>query len=345
MNYLQFRTEIYDLINRDMRKTTSKLTESYAKSYKEVANRLQALYANSLAGIAPDDYFTEAVKYQRYNALMNEIESIMGSTFSETNRLTLKEQQKVITESYYYNQYANQWGAIYPVTIINQRAVQLSIYYTEKAWEEFYSNAKTDRLKRMGKNIIPAHGLTLKSIYQNNNNQALKKIKDTVTAGLIQGRGYRDSAKLLKDEFNKSLSNAERVMRTEGHRNMLTGEYINYEDTKVQLGDRVKRMIISALDARTRKQSLQVNQQVANEEGFLYPDGNRYQIPGNTGKPQWDINDREAVIEIIDDESPEAMRAVNPVTGKTQVYSFNDYPKWLDQKGLKRTASGEIVKK
>jgi hypothetical protein len=340
MNYKDFR-EYYALLNNKIiADSQNAVADIYTSAYLDIRQKVDALWAKVAES---DNFYNEALRYNRYDATLKEIEEILKDRNGQALMETVRASREAVYSSYYYNQYANQWGVQYLVTILNKNAVNLTVYMSEKSWESFYGTS--ERNKIIAGKIIPQHGKTLKELYNNNANEAMKKIKDEITLGLIKGQGIKKTASKLRDTLNGSISSSERIVRTETHRNMLTGEYLSYDDAKVQLGDRIQRMIISVLDDRTRKQSLQVNQRVANEEGFLYPDGNRYPIPGNTGNPAWDINDREAVIDIIDDEPPEAMRGVNPVTGKTQVYSFDDYPKWLDQKGLKQTASGEIVKK
>ena len=340
MNYKEFRQYYATLNKKIIADSQNKLADIYTSAYVDIRQKLTNLWAKIEDS---ENFYNEALKYNRYDAILKDIEGILKDRNGQALRETSRASREAVYTSYYYNQYANQWGVQYPVSLLNRNAVNLSVYASEKSWARFYGTSERNNI--IAGNIIPQHGKTLKELYNNNATEALKKIKDEVTLGLIQGKGVRKTASKIKTTLEGSISSAERIARTETHRNMTTGEYLAYEDTKVQLGDRVQRMIIAVLDARTREQSLQVNQRIANEEGFLYPDGNRYPIPGNTGRPDWDINDRETVIQMIDDEQPEAMRGVNPVTGKKQIYNFDDYPKWLEQKGLKRTESGEIVKK
>jgi len=95
---------------------------------------------------------------------------------------------------------------------------------------------------------------------------------------------------------------------------------------------------------RTRPQSAQVDGRMENDDGFFkYPGGALVKIPGNSGVPGWDINDRESVINIIDGVPPTTRRARDPVTGETDIISFRSFDEWAKENGLTRNRYGQLL--
>jgi hypothetical protein len=138
-------------------------------------------------------------------------------------------------------------------------------------------------------------------------------------------------------------NNAERIIRTETHRTRSLGHYAASQDAKSQ-GARIRRQIVSVLDDRTRAQSAAVDGRYENEDGlFLYPGGVLVAVPGDSGVPGWDINDRESVIDVVEGWDPETRRARNPATGENEVIGMQSFREWADAVGLRRNRYGELV--
>ena len=71
---------------------------------------------------------------------------------------------------------------------------------------------------------------------------------------------------------------------------------VKVQKSAKKLGIEVQKVIMAIRDSRTRDQSRTMNDQVADENGlFTYPNGVKG-LPGNTGIPEYDINDRETII-------------------------------------------------
>jgi len=98
------------------------------------------------------------------------------------------------------------------------------------------------------------------------------------------------------------------------------------------------------LDDRTRPQSAQVDGQLEDENGqFTYPGGVKVTVPGNSGVPAWDINDRERTIDVVEGFEPESRRARDPVTGENEVIGFDRFEAWAESKGLRQNRYGQYV--
>lgn len=128
---------------------------------------------------------------------------------------------------------------------------------------------------------------------------AINKVKSEITSGLIEGKGYAQTAANIKDRVNDLANNVVRIVRTESHR-IQSKARNSVIDNSIKngksLGLSLVKVIIAVLDNKTRPQSEQMNGQMAGKDGlFRYPNGVRG-LPGQTGVAEYDINDRETVI-------------------------------------------------
>ena len=169
------------------------------------------------------------------------------------------------------------------------------------------------------------------------NNQALKsKIKTKLTQDLIQGKSFFQTAIDLKDTLGKDIHTWNKIVRTEGSRvqNEAIVEGYNIAEDK---GLEFDRELVATLDKRTRPQSARMDGQIADKDGFFtYPDGSKARVPGTTGNPAFDINDREIVITHIKELKPELRR----IKGEGIVPDEN-FQSWSERKGLTKNIYGQ----
>lgn len=158
----------------------------------------------------------------------------------------------------------------------------------------------------------------------------IRRMQTAVMSGIIRGDSLPRMSKAITRAMEISTKDALRITRTETHRVTELGHHATFLEAK-KLGVRLKKQLLAVLDNRTRPQSAQMDGQISNEDGlFRYPDGNYY-LPGNTGNPAWDINDREDTIDIIDDYAPRLRR-----TRDEGIQPFITFNKWADQRGLEK---------
>jgi len=195
----------------------------------------------------------------------------------------------------------------------------------------------------------------LLELLKQNQVKELAKISNTITQGLLQGKGYIKLVEDLKNIIGVTAikngeitasgakANAMRIIRTESNRTMNAGHYANskYLDS---VGVKVVRRIVSVLDNATRGQSARMDgQEVGVDEPFKYPGGVTAMYPGNTGVAKYDINDRERTINIIEGNEPEIRTGRNPVTGRSETFSYQDFDSWRKENGLIKNKYGEIL--
>jgi len=316
---------------------TRQLLRQYKTAYNDITKQLSTTYSKMLSGIIPDDYYTEMLKYKRLGILQKSI----GDTYKTAARRAGKAQFSMselgMTNTYYGNMYSVNWFSDKPYFgVINQKAVDVSVYGTPDIWSQIN---KANKAKY--KPYLPKYG-TLGEILNANAAKDLTKIQATITQGLRQGKGYKVVAKELGTIFNTTASNALRIARTEGHRAMTAGSFANSQEA-VNKGVNLQRQWLATQDTNTRDQSGEMDGQRVDADKPFEHDGYSWFIPGNSGNPAFDINDRCDAIDIVNGKDPKLRRGRNPETGKTEVANFNSFDDWTKKHNLTRNASGKLV--
>ena len=332
------QTELQAFIDSIGEKEIASKAREIAATYKGALNEIRAemadVYARLLSKTPAADIYAEMVKYDRLGRLEAAIIKKYNSYHKQIGVTIEQSSRQALSNEYYRSQYSTNWLDPYGFTVLNDNALDFAVTGQPELLKKIMAD---DRVP-----ISPRAGKTLKKIMADNRAVELARVLETVNNGLLRGLGYRGMSRELKDTFDKNLNNALRVVRTESHRAMETGKYLQYKDAQRQ-GVNLVRRISSVLDNRTRAQSAQVDGRIDKGKGFLYPDGNYYFIPGNTGRAAWDINDREAVTQVSERFPVQVRRGRNPVTGKNEVIDFKSFKAWAEEKGLKKNKYGEIL--
>jgi hypothetical protein len=171
--------------------------------------------------------------------------------------------------------------------------------------------------------------------------RGLQRITRTLLQGIMQGQGYIEMAREMGNQMSRNLNEWTRVFRTEGHR-VTENAIVNTLDQAETDGVKIERMLVAVLDDRTRDQSESMDGQIADDEGYFhYPDTKDQsditaRVPGETGVPEYDINDRETVIVNIEGVTDQFQR----VRGEGIVPRQN-FPDWARDHGLTESIYGE----
>lgn len=331
----------YDLTEAERKALDKRMIAEYQKALGEIDKRLKEVHLNVLSGVKKEDYYNEMVKFNRLKKLSADIQKDYLKAANNVGSLQKEAAELSISNLYYRQLYAIDWTQTtnQVFTVLPRAVIEASVYGSQEAWRliaDEYGDPKA---------YLPQSGTLLEAVMKKNKAVDLQALESKLTQALIQGKGYRATVKDIKDVMETSTAKAMRIAATEGHRNMMAG---NYAMTNIarENGVDVKRKILSVLDLKTRPQSVQVDGLVENDDGyFIYPDDVRVRIPGNSGVARWDINDRESVVNIVDGEGPELRRARNPVTGKNEIIDFQSYEQWAKDNNLKKLASGKWVPK
>jgi len=352
MNWLDFQNQGSELVQGQIDDLSRQVLEQYQKAFEDISSDLKTVYAELLSGVKPEDYYNTMMKFNRLSKLQSEIKQMYYNYANKAGLIIENISFVGFSNSYYLAQYQASWLSSFSVGILPYELAEFSIYGMDKSWkaitksiQEIYGDVS----------LYKAQSSTLLELLTKNKNQELLQISNTITQGLLQGKGY---IKLVEDIKNVigitaikngeitasgAKANAMRIIRTESNRTMNAGHFASskYLDS---IGVEVKRRIVSVLDNRTRGQSARMDgQTVGVDEPFKYPGGVTAMYPGNTGVKKYDINDRETTIDIIDGNEPELRRGRNPVTGENEVFSYKDFDSWRKGNKLIKNKYGEIL--
>ena len=340
MTYGALQQKIQDSLKKIAADYEKELLKEYRIAYFNIKRQVQALYANVFAGVKTDQYYNQLLQYGRIKKLETEIASEIARLYRATGQAVRDSAAASMTNSFYYQQYALNWLKPYAFSVLPTKIID----YTINGTPEIFKAIKSDVVKRGLTAASSKTGETLRNLLYRNQTAAVSKIRSTITQGVIRGDGIRDMSKAIEKAMQGNMSSTTRIIQTETHRAASAGEFFNSQIAKEQ-GVDVVRLLQAVFDMKTRTQSQEVNGRKDTGEGFLYPDGRRYFVPGATGNPAWDINDREYVIDIVDGFTPEVRSARNPATGKSGLIDMQSFGEWATKNNLVRNKRGILQKK
>jgi len=181
--------------------------------------------------------------------------------------------------------------------------------------------------------MLPPSGVTLTSLLTANDTAGLVKVLRVVKSGLISGGSYAKQVVKVKNQFDKNVSNASRVIRTEGNRNLNAGSYLNSIDMQEQ-GVVIKRQWLSSLDSLVRDAHQSLDGVLEDKNGLWHIGGDSARYPGDFSDPALSINCRCTTIDVVEGLEPTLRRGVDPLTGKSDIASYRNYETWK-KNGLK----------
>ena len=340
MTFEEIATKAMTLTQAESQAVAKKVIKEYETALKAMNESLEKAYLK-LTESKPEDYFNYMTKFNRLSMLTEDLQKKYLAAARIIGKETEAAAEQAISNSYYRNLYAMNWSeAAQGVFVaLDQKVIDVSVYGTQEAWKAISDTAKFGR----SETYLPQSGTLLEELLIKRNPQVINDIETTIRAGLMAGESYAKMAKRVKNIMDNDAWKALRIVNTETHRNQMAGQYASMMALKDE-GVQARRMIVSVLDTRTRPQSAQVDGKFEDDDGYFhYPNGVLVAIPGNSGNPAWDINDREAVIMSVDGQPPEIRRGRDPVTGKTDIISWTSFDDWMKTNGLKYNKNGIMV--
>ncbi|MCP4394588.1 MAG: hypothetical protein GY804_10025 [Alphaproteobacteria bacterium] len=322
---------------------TKKLLANYQAAYKDIDEQIKEAYAKYLVGVDSGDlgYYNEMLKYERLTNLQKQIAKSYNTAAKKAGFAQMEISKTGIANEYYQDMYSVNWfsgsqGKGY-FTPLNPKIMEVSVYSTPKIWKDL--SAKDKGLLQP----FLAKSGTLIDTLRNNRTKDLIKIQDSITQALLKGDSFTSLSKDIKHILNTSASNAVRIARTEGIRNMNAGSLANTQ-AAMDAGVDVGREVVEIKDDRTRSQSASINgQKQKGADPFHYPGGLKVDIIGNSGVAKYDINERGTSVDYLEDMDANTLEGINPATGKHGNANMRDFNKWMIDNGLKYTDSGRII--
>ena len=336
---------------------SKQITDQYKKAYLDINKSMEKIRTKVLKGVKPENYYNELVKFNRLSSLKAQIATIYNEAAGKAGLLQVESSSLAISNKYYENMYSVNWFSAEAFkgvkdfqyfAVLNNKTIQSSVLGTPKVWDSL-----SKQQKKALKPLFPKHGTLIKTL-NDNRKKDLLKLQEVITQGLLKGRSsvktakdlqkvFTDIAGDVKERMQVSASNALRIARTEGARNMNSGAFANTQEA-IDAGLELKRKAIETLDSRTRSQSHFIDdQEVPGDEPFNYPGGLQVMIIGNSGVAEFDISERGRAIDLIPGTPAGKRTGRNPVTGKIEKATYDNFDDWMKTHNLKYNKSGRIV--
>jgi hypothetical protein len=237
------------------------------KSYQDILPQLRALFLQMEEkwGVDGNLSFPDLNKYNRWNQLLDKMESISSKTFRNITKDIDEDLQEIYVRSY------NTAGGI----------------IQEATGGAIRGSLQTDVLTKALK--TPVGGLTIDLRMDRIRDDLATKMTGVITRGVQNGDSWTKIAGELKNEAGKNLSTVQRIVRTEGHRLEEQGKF----DVANKSTQQLLKVWTTERDSRVRPWHVVMDGQTRElDEEFESPTGARGLMCGNLNSPEDDINDR-----------------------------------------------------
>lgn len=276
---------------------------------------------------------SEAVKYSRLKNLEANISKEIVRLGNEQVSLTRGTLKKVYTENFYRQAFAidnvirREQKALLQFGLLSREQVTAAVLNPLDlitAWPE-----------RARSNITVMR----------------REISDAITRGIIQGKSYPDMARDIKDWYDKGAYQADRIIRTEGHRVREQGTQNAFEQAEAE-GVEMKKRWNSSLDTNTRDEHGAADGQEVDVNDRFIVGGEELEYPGDPAGSAWNvINCRCASEPIVGEVRPDKRRVRLPdeeyerrleeaggdksKVSRSEVLPYRSYDQWAVDRGIK----------
>ena len=338
MKWNKFQRASFELSEKELLAAEKDILKLYNKAIRSINSRIEKQYAK-LAGVAPADYYNEVLKYNRLNELLKQVQVDYIKYLSEAGKQLTLALENGMSESYYRSQFAMNWAAVdAKYTVLPNSLLEMCVLGTE----ESFKNVSAAVVKKFGEkaDYMPQRG-SLSKLLADNRLDDVKKIRNAITSGLIQGKPYKDMAKSIHDVVGRvtkdgkvtgAKAKAMRIIQTESTRVLNAGTFAN-DMQAIDQGIKITRTWQAVLDDRTRDRHAQLDDQEADKNGYFHQGGDRAKYPGEWSEAGMNINCRCSTISYTEGMKPDIRTGRNPVTGKTETFSYKNYKTWRAENG------------
>jgi SPP1 gp7 family putative phage head morphogenesis protein len=319
--------------NRLINRNAKALLIAYKESLREIQSMTAEFY-RKYAGKEGTMTLAEAVKYNRLRNLESGITREIVRLGNEQVGITRTALRTVYTDSYYRQGFA----------------IDNYIRAEFKAYLQFGLLPKEQIAAAVNN---PLDMITAWPERARNNIQLMRRnISDSITRGIIQGKSYPQMANEIKDWYDKGAWQADRIIRTEGHRVREQGTQNSFEQAEAE-GVEMKKRWMSALDTNTRDEHGAADGQEVNVDEPFVVGGEQLEYPGDPSGSAWNvINCRCSSEPIVNDFKPDTRRVrltdeeyerrLDEAGGdkskvsRSEVVPYQTYDQWAEDKGIKR---------
>jgi len=334
MTYLEMQTAKQIATDKLIAKMESQVFKAYKQRRDEVLEVLKTNYAKYLVGVPQADYYSTLSLYNRLQTMEKEIKGVYVTLSKESTRAIVAGQTEVFSDAYYRSQFSTTFFADTIGTDIKFQALNPLIQKLSVTGDvSILKDIRDKAMHKIANGMLPPSGVTLTSLLTANDTAGLVKVLRVVKSGLISGESYAKQVVKVKNQFDKNVSNASKVIRTEGNRNLNAGSYLNTVDMREQ-GVKSRRKWLSTLDSVTRDSHRSLDGVYEDENGLWWIGSDSARYPLDFSDPSNSIGCRCTTIDVVEGLEPQLRRGVDPVTGKSDIASYRDYETWK-KNGLK----------
>ncbi len=294
--------------NKDIDRALLRL---YKDAYKKTVDDIAALYAkvglSTPAQTPSGPIYIRKEDAIRYNQLANKLQNLADEMTRLRNagvKLTEETSAQAIRDGYYRNvwAYGQAVGVKLGIPALPLAAIRAAVYSDDS-------------------------GLDLIQTWKKNTYDSLVKTQSAIMRGITNGDSYTKIARSIKDQFDRGLSDALRVVRTEAGRCWSEGAE-NAHQQALDSGLNVRKRWSSTLDKRTRSSHGRLDGQYADENGLFWINGFSAPQPREFGSPEIDINCRCSTVDILDGIEPSVRR----IRGEG-IVPYTTFKDWAEPRG------------
>jgi SPP1 gp7 family putative phage head morphogenesis protein len=246
----------------------------------------------------------DAIRYNQFNNRLDNLKAEIETLRKKGVKLTEENSAQSIQDAYYGGQWSFEQAVSVPLPI---PALPVSVIRAA-----VYSDVS---------------GLDLVKTWNKNSVDMFYKTQSAMMRGLTQGYSYTKMARSIKDEFDKGLWQAQRVVRTEAGRCWSQGAEEAHGQA-LEAGLNVRKRWSAALDKRTRPDHGHLDSTYADDDGLFWLSGEGKPQPRLFSDPAQSINCRCAVYDVLDGIEPSVRRIRDE--GIVPYQKFDD---WAASKG------------
>lgn len=306
---------------KDEERALKELKRAYAQARKDVKAQISALNART------DMQNLQSIIYQKQyqQALLKQIEGVLD----DLNKGQYKTMQDFLQGSYangYIGSMYNLESQGIPMTVpIDPAKMERAIKTDSKLSKSYYQNR-----------ILPENLTKLK-----------KSIRTELTRGIASGKTWLEVAYQIAEgmnsPFNKALSDAMRIVRTEGHRINQQG-FLDAGDVAKDKGADIVKQWDATLDSVTRPWHQEADGQIREWDDFFLVHGEQMKAPSIGGSASNVINCRCQLLQrarwALDEDELQTLKDRANFFGLDKSKDFEDFK----TKYLKLPSNADTIK-
>ncbi len=273
------------------------LTRQYQRALDDIKDRIKLLQS---------DEMTQSRIYQaNYQKMLKEqVEAILEKLHGDENSTIQKYLDDSYTDAYVGTMYSMSGQGVHVITPIDRKAAMKAIVTDSELSTDLYG----------------ALGYDMKKLK--------KHIREEITRGIATSLPYAQIARNISSFTSMPLSNAKRIVRTEGHRIQQASADDARNVAKSKGADVVKQWDAS-LDGATRPLHRELDGQIREVDEPFEAGGRKVMYPGRFGTPDQDCNCRCVALTrarwALDEKELEILQERAAYFGLDKTKDFDDY--------------------